>query len=422
MAGETSTTAPVDRPAQSRRPRVRTFSSLRHRDFRYLWTGNLFNNGANWLQQVTVGWLVWDLSHSAFLVGTVGGFRAVPFLLVGPWAGVMADRVDRRKLILLSQSLLAASAFLFALLVVSGQVQVWHAFVYITVSGVAHSILQPVRQALVANTVPKEDLGNAYALNVVTITSSRFVLPAIGGVLIGAFGFTVNFFVESALYLVLALLIIPMHTPYREQSRHRHASALADLKEGVRYVWQDKPILQLIVMSFIPNFLVQPCLYLLPVFAGAVLHRGPEIYGTLLSINGIGGLMAAIVIASFGFILKKGLASLLMLTVATIGAIMLGLSHWLLLSILAVALIGFSQSTFRTSNGTLIQTLVPDSLRGRVMSVYHFDHGFTPLASFLIGLFADFYSPTGAVTVVGMIGLVLSIYFLLAFHRVRQLE
>ena len=111
-----------------------------------------------------------------------------------------------------------------------------------------------------------------------------------------------------------------------------------------------------------------------------------------------------------------------MLTVATIGAIMLGLSHWLPLSILAVALIGFSQSTFRTSNGTLIQTLVPDSLRGRVMSVYHFDHGFTPLASFLIGLFADFYSPTGAVTVVGMIGLVLSIYFLLAFHRVRQLE
>src|SRR5918992_1153604 len=295
----------AERKVKSRLPRLQTFSSLRNRDYRFLWTGNLFNSGANWLQQLTVGWLVFDLSQSPFLVGTVGGFRAVPFLLIGPWAGVLADRVDRRKLVLLSQTLLAASAFLFALLVVSGQVQVWHAFVYITVSGVAHSILQPVRQALVANTVPKEDLGNAYALNVVTITSSRFVLPAIGGVLISAFGFTVNFFVESALYLVLALLIIPMHTPYREQSRHRHASALADLKEGVRYVWQDKPILQLIVMSFIPNFLVQPCLYLLPVFAGAVLHRGPEIYGTLLSINGIGGVVGGVVITSFGFFLKK---------------------------------------------------------------------------------------------------------------------
>src|SRR5918999_6120020 len=175
MAGETSTTAPVDRPAQSRRPRVRTFSSLRHRDFRYLWTGNLFNNGANWLQQVTVGWLVWDLSQSPFLVGTVGGFRAVPFLLIGPWAGVLADRVDRRKLVLLSQTLLAVSAFLFALLVASGQVQVWHAFAYITVSGIAHSILQPVRSALVANTVPRQDLSNAYALHAMSITSSRFI-------------------------------------------------------------------------------------------------------------------------------------------------------------------------------------------------------------------------------------------------------
>jgi len=421
LAGETSSVAPAVRQEKLRRPKVRTFSSLRHRNFRYLWTGNFFNNGANWLQQVTIGWLVWDLSHSAFLVGTVGGFRAVPFLVVGPWAGVMADRMDRRKLVLLSQGLLATCAFLFALLVLSGRVQVWHAFLYITLSGVAHSILQPVRQALVANTVPKEDLGNAYALNVVTITSSRFLLPAVGGLLVGAFGFKVNFFVESMLYLVLALLIIPMRTPYREASKAHHASALTDLKEGVKYVWKDKPMLQLIVMSFIPNFLVQPCLYLLPVFAGAVLHRGPEIYGILLSINGIGGLTAALVIASFGFILKKGLASLLMLTVAAFGAIMLGQSHWLLLSMLAVALIGFGQSTFRTSNGTLIQTLVPDGLRGRVMSVYHFDHGFTPLASFGIGLFAEFYTPTGAVTVVGMIGLALSIYFLLAFHRVRQL-
>jgi sugar phosphate permease len=175
-------------------------------------------------------------------------------------------------------------------------------------------------------------------------------------------------------------------------------------------------------MSFVPNFFIQPCLYLLPVFAGAVLNRGPEIYGTLLSINGLGGLTAAIVIASFGFFLRKGVASLVMLILAATGAIMLGLSHWLPLSMLAVALIGFGQSTFRTSNGTMIQTLTPDALRGRVQSVYHFDHGFTPLASFVIGLFAQFYSPSGAVTVVGMVALALAIYFLLAFRRVRQLE
>jgi MFS family permease len=145
-------------------------------------------------------------------------------------------------------------------------VQIWHVFAYVTVSGIAQAILQPVRSALVANTVPREDLGNAYALHAMGITSSRFVLPAVGGLLIGAFGFTVNFFVESALYVALALLVIPMRTPYREQSsRGHHSSTFADLKEGVKYVWTDKPIKQLLVMSFVPNFFVQPCLYLLPV-------------------------------------------------------------------------------------------------------------------------------------------------------------
>jgi MFS family permease len=408
--------------AKSRLPRLQTFSSLRNRDYRFLWTGNLFNSGANWLQQLTIGWLVFDLSGSPFLVGTVGGFRAVPFLLIGPWAGVLADRVDRRVLVLLSQTLLAVSAFLFALLVASGQVQVWHAFAYITVSGIAHSILQPVRSALIVNTVPRPDLPNAYALHAMSITSSRFVWPALGGVLLGMFGFTVNFFIESALYIALAILIIPMRTPYREQHVARHSSALADLKEGLRYVWKDKPIRQLIVMSFIPNFLVQPSIYLLPVFAAAVLGRGSEIFGTLLSVNGVAGFTATLLIASFGYIMKKGTASLLALSIASLGAIMLGLSHWLALSLLAVALIGFGQTTFRTSNGTLIQTLAPDALRGRVQSIYHFDHGFTPLASFIIGLFAEFYTAPGAVTVVGIASLALSLYFLLAFRQIRQLE
>jgi Na+/melibiose symporter-like transporter len=255
-----------------------------------------------------------------------------------------------------------------------------------------------------------------------SITSSRFVWPAIGGVLVATSGFTVNFFVESALYIGLAILIIPMRTPYREQQAARHTSALSDLKEGLRYVWKDRPIRQLIVMSFIPNFFVQPTIHLLPVFAGAVLNRGPEIFGTLLSINGVAGFTATLIIASFGYIMKKGTASLAALTIASTGAILLGLSHWLPLSLLAVAFIGFGQTTFRTSNGTLVQTLAPDALRGRVQSIYHFDHGFTPLASFIIGLFAEFYTAPGAVTVVGMVSLALSLYFLLAFRRIRQLE
>jgi len=315
--------------------------------------------------------------------------------------------------------------WLFALLVAWDHlehVQVWHVFIYVTVSGVAHAILQPVRSALVANTVPKEDLGNAYALQAMGVTSSRFVLPAVGGVLISQFGFTVNFFMESAMYIVLALLVIPMRTPYREQAgRGHHGSTFADLKEGVRYVWKDKPIMQLLVLSFIPNFFVQPSLHLLPVFAGAVLHRGPEIYGTLLSMNGLAGFSATLVVASFGFLLNKGLTSLLVLMVSSVGVILLGLSQWLPLTVLAVCIMGFGQTVFRVSNNTMIQTLSPDALRGRIQSIYHLDHGLTPLAGFIIGVLADQFTPRWAVTGVGLASLVLSVYFLTNFRRIRQL-
>ncbi len=422
MSRDTIQTSPSPVRPRPTRGRIQTFSSLRNRDYRFLWTGNLFNNGANWLQQLTVGWLVWDLSASPFLVGAVGGFRALPFLVIGPIAGVLADRLDRRKLVMVSQIMLASAALVFALVVWSGRVEIWHTFLYIAISGIAHSILQPVRSALVANTVPREDLTNAFALHAMTITSSRLVWPAIGGFLVGIFGFTVNFFVESVLYITLAVMVIPMRTPYREESSRRHSSAFSDLLEGVKYVARDKPILQLIVMSFVPNFLLQPCIYLLPAFVGAVLGRGPEILGTLLSVNGGFGFAATVVIATFGHILGKGKTSLVALVLSSVAGIMLGQSQWLALTIVAVSLMGYGMSSFRTTNMTLVQLLAPDDLRGRIQSIYHLDHGLTPLASFIIGAVAEFYSPTVAVTSVGVLALGLSIYFLMAFSQIRRLD
>lgn len=185
---------------------------------------------------------------------------------------------------------------------------------------------------------------------------------------------------------------------------------------------RDKPILLLIVMSMVPNFFIQPCLHLMPVFVGAVLNRGPEILGALLSVNGGFGFAATVVIATFGYTLGKGRTCLLALILGSIAAIILGQSHWLPLTMVAVSLLGYALSTFRTGTGTLIQTLAPDNLRGRIQSIYHLDHGLTPLASFIIGVFAEFYSPTGAVTVVGLVALGVSIFFLAAFRRIRNLD
>jgi len=243
----------------------------RYRDFRLLWIGNFFTVGAQWIQILTVGWLVLDLTGgNAFLTGTVVGIRTLPILFIGPWAGVLADRIDRRKLVMVTQVYMAAAALVFAFLVlatdldaqpVTGPLQWWHAFIYMGVSGIAHSIVQPVRQAMVPNTVPLRDLGSALALNGMAHPSMRIVGPAIGGLLIATLGFNWNFFIEAAAYVFIILIYIPMKLPYREERSSKSVSMLASMREGLDYVRKEKTILQLIVMAFIPNLVFQPVEY-----------------------------------------------------------------------------------------------------------------------------------------------------------------
>ena len=213
-----------------------------YKDFRYLWIGNFFTVGAQWIQILTVGWLVLQLTDgNAFLTGTAVGIRTLPVLLIGPWAGVLADRVDRRKLVMVTQVYMAISAVIFALMVlatdldvqpVTGFLKWWHAFIYMGVSGIAHSIVQPVRQTMVPNTVPMQDLGKALALNGMAHPSMRIVGPAIGGLLIATLGFNWNFFIEAGFYVTIVLIYLPMKLPYREERPATNASLMSSMKEA----------------------------------------------------------------------------------------------------------------------------------------------------------------------------------------------
>ena len=162
-------------------PRFRTFSSLSNRDFRLLWAGNLFEHMALWLQLISLSWLVWDLSGSALLSGLAAGFRGLPTLVIGPWAGVLADRMDRRKLVIGVQGFHTVVSVFFAVLVISGAVQVWHAMLYAIVSGIFFGFIMPARQALIVNTVPPRELGNAFALSAMTVTVNRLIGGMLGG-------------------------------------------------------------------------------------------------------------------------------------------------------------------------------------------------------------------------------------------------
>ena len=294
-------------------PRLHTLDTwMAYRNFRLLWCGNFFANNAQWIQLLSVGWLVRDLSEGSTVAGllvvTVGGINTLPGLVVGPWGGVLSDRFDRRRLVIILQLTMAALSLSFALLVLSGRVEVWHAYAYVILAGACRSMTQPMRQSLIAGTVPREMLGNALATNVLTITGTRIVGPFVGGILIFTLGYFWNFTIESALYLANVAMIIPLRTPFhRPGDARQRGSALANMVEGLRYVWSgERAFFQLMVLSVIPNIILQPAWFLFPVFTTEVLQRDADVGGYLLSITGVGGLMAALFIASFGFIFPKG--------------------------------------------------------------------------------------------------------------------
>lgn len=246
--------APDRVQASPPRRRLRTFSSIQdNKDFRYLFFGNLFANCAQWLQVISVGWLALAVTGSAFHSIMAVAIRALPTLLLGPWAGVLIDRWDRRRLAIGVQIMLLICALVFATFVARGQVaNIWYIYAYTLVTGIFFTVKQPVRQALVANTVPRAAMPNALALSAMSTTSMRLVGAILGGVLLETADFHWNFFFEAGLYLGVIVLLIPMRTPYQEVSTARRHSPMSNLMEGLGYVFKSRLMRQLMVLNFSP--------------------------------------------------------------------------------------------------------------------------------------------------------------------------
>ncbi|MQF90743.1 MAG: MFS transporter [SAR202 cluster bacterium] len=411
---------------QRPRRRLQTLDSWRaYRDFRFLWVANFFANTAQWLQLLSIGWLVRDLTDSfassGLLVVTVGGMTTLPTLVVGPWAGVLGDRVDRRKLVMAVQAFMTVAAVIFAFVVHSGHVEWWHAYIYVFISGICWSISLTVRQTLVANTVPREALVNAYASNTLTITGTRMVGPFVGGILITTIGFTWNFAIEAGLYSATVLAFFPMKTPYLQtRPEDSGGSPLANFMEGLRYVRkQERVIWNLLVVGLIPNVLLHPVWFVLPVFTVEVLHRSADTGGILLAVTGFGGLLSALTIASVGFGYNRGLICLAAILLASTTVVLFAFSHWLFLAMILIGLMSLAQATFRTSSSTLIQSLVPDHLRSRITSLHLYSQGFVFMSSLAVGLLVDLTTVVIALSVVGGAGILLGAISYLALPGLR---
>ena len=379
---------------------IRAFESLKFPNFRLLWFGNLCVNSADWLQILTIGWLILEITNGdTVITGAVLALRTLPVFLIGPWAGVLADKFDRRSLIKLTQFMMAVLAVLFAVLVsmsdftdtgVSGPLKPWHLFVYVGITGISVSIIRPVRQSLVANVVPLENLRNATALNALTRTSARLVAPAIGGMLIYLLGFKWNFYIEAACYLGITISMLRMKTPYGNNPVPKNTSVLKDLYTGIEYISKNRALAQVITLSFVPTCIFQPLVFILPIYVASVLNEGPAVGGTLLAIMGLGGVATSFYLASKAFPLKKGLTVILALIMGCTAISALSLSNIIIVAYVMFLILGVCQTNIRVGTNTLIQEIVPDELRGRVTSIYNFDNGFTAISILMLGILFNY--------------------------------
>jgi MFS family permease len=400
--------------SSARRFRLRTFSSLRYLNYRYLWSGTVLMSAGQWIQQVTLGWLLYDLTGSAVLLGALNGVRALPFLVAGPIAGVAADRMDRKKLMLNTQYVLIATAIGMGTLAASGHLEPWHLFVFTLLTGMAWAFNEPVRQSLVPAMVPKHELINAVALNSIGFNLNKVLGPALGGVLIAAFGAAGNFFVQSAAYAGVLLMVYWMQVP-PSTGVARKASAVANLKEGFAYVWSNPTILAIMALAYVPRVFAVPYQTLMPVFQKDVLGVGPEGLGLLMAAPGAGAVLAVLLLASAGHdARRKGL--LLLWSLIFLGTVLILFSRTSSFPLALVLLVGVGafQIAFMATTNTLLQLLVPDELRGRVMSLYMLDRGLMPAGALAAGVAAHVIGAPSTVAAMG--GLVILLALLISWR------
>ncbi len=378
------------------------FQSLRHRNFRLYWNGQLISLIGTWMQSVAQGWLMHRLTSSAFMLGLLGFCQFLPVMLLSLWAGVVADAVDKRKLLYATQGAALVQAALLALATSLGIVQAWMVLVFAMIYGVVNAYDLPARQSFLIELVGREDLSNAIALNSAAFNMARVVGPAIAGILLARIGEAGCFWVNAVSYVAVLVSLGRMNLP-----PHAHArSALAGstLGEGVRYAWGVRPIRNLLVLLALTAGIGFQYLILLPVYARDILRSGAETYGLLVAAFGIGALFAAVRLTQkldrWG--LRRNL--LVGLLASGVGLLTFAWSRWLPLSMVAGLFAGFGLIVYVASTNTLLQLTTEDRYRGRVMSLYTLMFiGTAPIGSLLAGTIAQKFGAPAATTLSGVV-------------------
>jgi MFS family permease len=374
-----------------------TFRALEYRNFRLFFGGQLISLIGTWMQNVAQSWLVYKMTHSSVLLGAVGFSSQIPVFLFALVGGIVADRFDRRKVVIATQTASMLLAFVLAALTLTRSVHVWHIFVLSSLLGLVNAFDIPARQSFIVEMVGNADLMNAIALNSSMFNASRMVGPAVAGILVASIGEGWCFFCNALSYIAVIAGLLLMRVAERRRPE-AVGSPLANVVEGFRFVFRNPPVHMLLILIGIVSLVGMPYSVLLPIFADRVFHGGATTLGWLMGWTGAGALAGALLLATRTEL--KGLSTWLAAAATGLGCFLIGFGFCKSLPVSSVLLVaaGFCMMIQMGATNTLVQSMVPDELRGRIMAVYSMMMmGMTPIGSLLAGAAAG--SLGAAVTV-----------------------
>ena len=386
---------------------LKVFEALRHPQYRLLWIGHVFSSMATWMDQVTRGWLIYELTNSSFQLGLVRGVQALPILILSPIAGSAADRYSRKAQVMVALIVDGLLYGMIATLIFAGSIEPWHVYVSAVLMACVWTFQQPARASMVSDSVPSESLTNAIGLNAMLFNVARITGPALAGIIIAAWSTGGAYAVQALLYGLGTLWTVKLRpeTGGRSGSRaHEREGFFRSIVEGWRFSWRNTEVRTGLLVVAYASFFIIPFNTLLPVFARDLLGVGAKGQGLLLTSMGLGALASSVLIASLGDRLPRGI-----LMIAGVGVygelvVLFALSTWFSLSMALMAVMGLCHVASHALVQTVIQAYSPREFRGRTMALFHQTHVILMAGGLVIGALASAIGAPAATAVMSFIG------------------
>ncbi len=403
------------------RPWAAMFRSFRHRDFAFFWSGNFLSNTGTWMQNLALGWLVLELTNSPFLLGLTGFLGTAPSLVFSLPGGAIADRLNRRKLMLVTQTAMMVLALILAVLTSFRIAQIREIFIISFLTGLAMALNNPAYQAIVPDLVKREDLTNAVALNSVQFNMSRALGPTLAGLALGSLGAAGCFYLNTVSFLALIIALLAIRVPRHNTTKG--PSVWGSMVEGIRYVGHNRMIVLLLSVPAMLSLLGLPFVVLMPVFARDLLNVGPSGLGYLMGGAGIGAVISALTLAAQAQVRRRRYFILGCASAFSLGLILLARSHSFWMSFLLLMVLGATMVGALALTNSTLQVISPPEYRGRIMSLYTLAViGLSPLGSLQAGAVAETWGVRFALGLGGAICLVYFLTMLLLLPRLRRTE